>query len=621
MNKRKLLILPFTIYHLPLTNKKAQSALELAVFGAILIFVVGVIVRQALSSAYMQNQNLRAMRQAMTTSYQYSTMMGAERQASRRNASILFIEDRLTAESGRHAAVDRTPYVTGGSATYSRTLFYPIAWAETQQLPVYDMFINGKQLPFSTNAFLGVELARSCSGVSPCPPECKGDCDIAVPGLTPCANVNPCPSACVDNNGVSNCSGSSTLTYDACSGLVPCPPECTAGCRPGASIQFYPPANFQCANVNPCPAACNNDCSGTSTQVYPVAWEDNCINVFTTINTRCADVCNLGPCQIDLSADPPVDDCASNSTATWSQTQTETVGCAKLYDIIYNNPGFPEWCDDQSVACPANNLTADQRFDLDRDGTTDVPAGEARRTFAWQWYEVVGWNNEYSINESIQESERARSATPLKSGWIGKDMHNVVDVDQDLKRESIIQDPGVAAGQVAFSVPTDFETGIILRLQLLDSQRGDLDMTHGDSDPGPAPGVQKNVRMYSFVNGTYLLLEEGRLYAPDTGQYIRTAQKKDQVDIIERTIQLSNDTGRFCSGSTPNTDGNIWYGVPNPVEACENCYSSANIQKTCMDRVRKVILVRSRVQDLRGRKWVTNTSGDDNMNFTVPGVP
>ena len=41
---------------------RAQTALELAVFGAILIFVVGVIIRQALSSAYMQNQNLRAMR-------------------------------------------------------------------------------------------------------------------------------------------------------------------------------------------------------------------------------------------------------------------------------------------------------------------------------------------------------------------------------------------------------------------------------------------------------------------------------------------------------------------------------------------------------------------------------
>ena len=36
-------------------EKKAQSAMELAVFGAILIFVLGVIVRQGLSTGYQQN--------------------------------------------------------------------------------------------------------------------------------------------------------------------------------------------------------------------------------------------------------------------------------------------------------------------------------------------------------------------------------------------------------------------------------------------------------------------------------------------------------------------------------------------------------------------------------------
>ena len=125
----------------------------------------------------MQNQNLRAMRQAMTTSYQYSmAQMGAERQASRRPATILFIEDRLTAESGRHAAADRTPYVTGGSASYSKTLFYPLDAGETRMLPIYDVFINGKHFPFTNSGFRNVELARSCAGVRPCPPECNLDC-------------------------------------------------------------------------------------------------------------------------------------------------------------------------------------------------------------------------------------------------------------------------------------------------------------------------------------------------------------------------------------------------------------------------------------------------------------
>ena len=159
---------PFAIYYLPFTNKKAQTAIELAVFGAILIFVVGVIVRQALNASYTQNQYLRAMRQAMTTSYRYSAdLMGGNQQASHQTATVLFVEDRLTADSGKYGAIDRTPYVTSASATYSRTLFYTLDADEDSNLPQYDMFINGRHFPLTTARFKAVELAKSCAGASP----------------------------------------------------------------------------------------------------------------------------------------------------------------------------------------------------------------------------------------------------------------------------------------------------------------------------------------------------------------------------------------------------------------------------------------------------------------------
>src|SRR3989338_4258614 len=169
---------------------QAQTAMELAVFGAILIFMVGVIVRQALSSAYAQNQNLRAMRQAMTTSYRYSgglTGLGnppGDGTASHQTASILFIEYRLTAESAKHAAVDRTPYVVGASATYSHNLFLPLDVGEEYNLPVYDIFINGKLFPFTTAAFKPVPLVSMgpCAGMDPCPSGCSNACSAMVAG-------------------------------------------------------------------------------------------------------------------------------------------------------------------------------------------------------------------------------------------------------------------------------------------------------------------------------------------------------------------------------------------------------------------------------------------------------
>jgi hypothetical protein len=53
-------------------HKKAQAAVELAVFGAILIFVLGTIVRSAVGNSFTQNQNFKAMRMAMLASWQGS---------------------------------------------------------------------------------------------------------------------------------------------------------------------------------------------------------------------------------------------------------------------------------------------------------------------------------------------------------------------------------------------------------------------------------------------------------------------------------------------------------------------------------------------------------------------
>jgi hypothetical protein len=159
-----------------------------------------------------------------------------------------------------------------------------------------------------------------------------------------------------------------------------------------------------------------------------------------------------------------------------------------------------------------------------------------------------------------------------------------------------------------------------------DYQGGDIDSTWDSNSCTPKPGLQSDSEIYTFTqNGTYLQIKEGKLYNPETGQVVRSASQKDTVDLIQRTIQLSNNTGRFCSpgsetppqyvqncnnGScTPSSD-------LNPVEVCipqgssDNCFNSQqNIKSTCFDENNNMLFVRSRLQDRRGNSWITDASG------------
>src|SRR5262245_49389855 len=45
-------------------NKNAQTATELAVFGSVLVFLIGLIVQQAMGINHLQNQSLRSVRMA-----------------------------------------------------------------------------------------------------------------------------------------------------------------------------------------------------------------------------------------------------------------------------------------------------------------------------------------------------------------------------------------------------------------------------------------------------------------------------------------------------------------------------------------------------------------------------
>lgn len=592
-------------------DKKAQTALELAVFGSILIFILGTIISSSVNRSNQQHAILKAARMALAMSHQTTI---SNTVAGRNMATVMIIEDRLTAASAKYGAIDRAPFMTQGSGMHSTNLFMPVNFRDLEDLPVFDMFINGKHFVFTTAGFKSVVLAVACTIGDP---GCDG-------GFQPGEYETLCPGnwepECLVSQDV-------TLTMLPCAGVSPCPPP-------------SPPAAA---------GSCPNGCDPTVLDMYEFSVSSAEVNV----------------------------------------------GCAKLYTVVDNHPSIDAWCDDASgtTMCPPDcsvtqgagcNMPVDQRFDLDRGLAGFPPATDPTdyEDFSWQWFMVMG------VNEKWLNSRRARmmagnqmsgfptaefmSSEPVLNmaegivlpGGGSKIKNATLDVDCDLKLETIM--PNV---EDVDPKPNASRNGIITRIGVQDPNEGDLDFTYNSSDEllGIEQfGFTRDVRLFTFIRddtdllrgdtGTYFEIDEGKLFG-NNRQFIRTTSKKDQVDLIERVWQLSNNTGRYCGADGyAATDPTIWgnnnnftdasnvlhtditagesiRNYVNPVEVCatdsDGCYTTANVNRTCMATFtdedtgmeRHLIFVRSRIQDLHGRKWVTEMGTDPYIDFTGYTAP
>ncbi|MCK5580879.1 MAG: hypothetical protein KAJ18_06360 [Candidatus Omnitrophica bacterium] len=476
------------------SNHLAQAAVELAIFGAILMFVIGLIMRTGLTANHSMDTQLRALRLALSESYRTSEGHYGS-QAARNTAGIFLLEDRLAAGFGSKMGTrDRSPYMAGSSATFSRNLFYPINFEEEENLPIYDVFVNGQRFPFSAAAFRTVVLSE-------------------------------------------------------------------AG---GEKPEWIP----ECPN----PAAWPDIPSG-------ICWENDCV---------------------------------------------AAGGCAIMYKMVWNYESNDDW-----------DATIEARFDLDLDGTIDVTEDSVRQQFGWQWMQVAG------IRKGAAHILDGATYPGIDGMEVDDSSSRGVDVDGDRKSEAI--DDLVFEGA----------SSVVRQALVMDSQEGDIDFSIDDSDTGdwrvmeygssgtcPDPedsectvgeerieddgdckwkcmprsvGIKEDVAMYTYTRadssisgpGTWYRMQSGQLFDVD-GQFVRQTNRQDSVDIISRPFYISNDTGRFCSGGTPT----VWpiegmAGLTNPVEACGSCFSGVNASRTCFDQDEKIIYIRSRIHDIRGRRWVT----------------
>ena len=600
-----------------------QAAIELTVFGAILIFVLGSIVRTAVSNGYAQNENFKAMRMAMLTSWQYSEQAqgkGAPANTSHNTASVLFLEDRLSADVGKYGDLDRNPFIAQGSGTFSYELLYPWepgADSVTNLIPIEDVWINGVHFPFSTASYIQNRVITR--------PVCPAGGPYQSNSLT--------PAECVQNQCLRN-------AREWVGGGV-------------AESQFETVISVSSLDSNTDATMYKN-----ASKIFQELYLEGVIGNIKGTD----DLGSGGPGQtadVALSTPPPQFTTWLESTfpgATQAQVnavqkilQSNQWGYKLFFTFAVNTPnganapaGAPTFSTSAPGSCsgvnnglcssliltdsktgqPVSNTNADFQYDLRRLGdysnTTGVesasqfplsgPNAYLRSTVAWQW-----------------------AATPgTDAGSIGLDpssnQYPQYDIDGRLKEVTI------------YGIGQSLDGSPVVTYE--DPDGGDIDGGWDSNSCGPKPGLLNNAQIYTFTkSGTYLQIKEGKLFNPETNQYVQSQIQRNTVDLIQREIQLSNNTGRFCgptcsdgslcdNGSCASGSGACSYtskdplvtvandGVtPNPVEVCippkstDTCFTTANIALTCYDENTNIIFVRSRLQDRRGHFWMTNTSG------------
>lgn len=590
---------------------RAQVATELAIFGAILIFILGGILRAGMGASYVQNQHLKAMRMALTASY-----LASEAHATGRNsASILVVEDRLTVGlGGQFATIDRMPLIYQGSGSQTKNFFYPWTWDETAyankyadlrnrlarannpqvpdearvkieaqldqmqatqdniketgkeiHLPRFDLIVNNQHFEFTLAGFDEIDGLN----IKPDNPTGIWDDACAKVGLycaIGSATYPAIPDAWINDNHPDWPQGVTSVDQDGNSSKVKLTKgqyRVTLGC-------------FRCdKDLTPfvnVPTDAFEVETGEPANLCALLPSIGCRLFYKQVgNYEGSSFCG---------AEEPANDVAVAQCKPYDKKDEDNP------DNLKNAPGchnrdydkYPE------VKC-RQALSANERFDLNRDGILDdVPDDPPgfRQVFSWQWDLVLGI-------KSTKKDEKQGRVHPLKGEPIDDTderlINTQVDVDGDFKEEIIKE------------VLAD-DNSVIHTVRYIDYQQGDVDFTKSDHDLAPIAGFLDETQFYGRTQeGTYQQLTESGAVVDYVGAhtYMQT-RKKNRVDIIERVFQLTNDTGRICKDGRPQQAS---------VEACGNCMDAANRSLTCFEPGELRLYIRSRIEDLSGRRWET----------------
>lgn len=141
-------------------DRRAQALIEVAIFGVIIISIIGMIVKNVVSTSFAQQAALRTMREALTEAEKEHRVTDARGNVVwRQNPyNLIVVEDRLDVGASKYGMKDRMPYWSKANAVFSRNLFSGISDLSTGtpgvfDIPILHMKINGVLFEFPTSSW------------------------------------------------------------------------------------------------------------------------------------------------------------------------------------------------------------------------------------------------------------------------------------------------------------------------------------------------------------------------------------------------------------------------------------------------------------------------------------
>lgn len=130
-------------------RRKAQAIVELVVFGAVFIFILGLILKQSMSMHYIQKEDLKVMRMALAASFGSYAL---------KNAPVIIIEDRLSPDSFKYGSQGRIPIIKQASAMWTNNLYMPGTYGVDEELPSILFYINGSHFTLTLAGYKSVAV-------------------------------------------------------------------------------------------------------------------------------------------------------------------------------------------------------------------------------------------------------------------------------------------------------------------------------------------------------------------------------------------------------------------------------------------------------------------------------
>ena len=266
----------------------------------------------------------------------------------------------------------------------------------------------------------------------------------------------------------------------------------------------------------------------------------------------------------------------------------------------------------------------DERFRLDPLNGDPAPIS-TRAELQWQWFPILLNNVAIDFFDENQDKKTYTSLDVDNDGHEEVILHldQVGDFECGLPWQQCgisaryFWDDGKPSNDLLFSPNSDcchnaWENGDhpewrlgfkLVSVVTLDSENGDLNMGYNTIDKlqgKPKPGfVQGKAKIKTYATGDLDVSQTAQ-----SSQSTKVSQQtKDTINVIEREIQLSNDTGRFVPGHN-------WFSNPDVDVACSGndcCDTAQNKYLTCFNRTNLVLYVRTLTGAKIGHKYKTIT--------------